>query len=436
MLEFPLINKVVENDFCIACGACVEVCPQKVVIPFYNDYRGAHEVKIEDSTHCSECSAPCDSVCPSIEVDFQKISNNNHFPQDRVGPIESTFLAYSSEYQFNGKSSSGGTIRAFIADALKKETPVICLTKEGNEYKPSTLYKIEDLDNVPGSIYHSVSYTDCIKHLKMLEKPCFLVATSCQLEGVLNYINFEEPSLRGKISLIIGLICGWMYSDHAVQSFARYKGIQSPVHDAQYRGEDKVGLLKIWTDREKHSFDRRKFSTIKESLDYKASFSSSMNRLRCRVCENHVNVLSDISVGDAWLERKQSEKMSIVIARTTKGKEAVLRLKDQGDLLIEQSDVSDILESQSENLVEGYSARKMSKFLTERDIKTPNFNFGESSTSTLKVSFRELMKINQELFFRALIRDTSYKKYRFLYFVSHIPRFFKEAIQKYWRATL
>lgn len=426
MPDIPLISSVVDNDLCIACGACISACPYDVVEPSYNTHRGTHEIAIRNTDHCSSCSAPCDSVCPSLEVDFKALSNSPSFPTTRIGPVESVFLGYSPKHQFNGKSSSGGTIRILIEDALEQNIPVICLVKEGDEYLPSTLYNVSDLSKVPGSIYHSVSFTNCLQHIEKLDRKCLLVATSCQLEGILKYIKLENPSLQKKISLIVGLICGWMYSDHSIQAFSQFKGIQAPIHDAQYRGEDKVGLLKLWTNKKKYSFDRRRFSTVKDSLDFKASFSSSMNRLRCRVCENHVNVLADISVGDAWLERKKSEKLSVIITRTKQGEQSVLSLREKGKLIIEDGSIADIFESQSENLVEGHTAKKIARFLNNRGISTPKFNFQEGLRKQYKLSILDIFKFKREILFRKLIRKSEYKSYRLFYFLSHYPHFVKE----------
>src|SRR5690606_37960767 len=110
--------------------------------------------------------------------------------------------------------------------------------------------------------------------------------------------------LSEKIALIAGIICGWMYSHHGIRAFSSYKNINQEIKDVRYRGEDKVGKLKIFTNDEVHTFDRRKFHSFKEILDYRASFSTDVNRLRCRLCQNHLNVTADIAVGDAWLARK------------------------------------------------------------------------------------------------------------------------------------
>ncbi len=422
LIQQPKIAKVVQDDMCIACGACIYACPEKIVEPTYSEIRGAHEVKITEVNKCADCSAPCDRVCPSIEVNFTKLLNknqNNTIAIERSGNIESIYLGYSPEHRFNGVSSSGGIIRSFINNSVKIGQPVICLGTAGENYEPIIVERLADLEKIPGSIYHGVSFIKCIELLKNIQKSCLLIATPCQLEGIYKYIQEIEPNLRNKIGLTVGLICGWMYSDHALKAFSNYKNIQGKIVDAGYRGEDKVGLLKIKTDHQEYSYNRRQFNTIQEFIDYQASFSSGMNRLRCRVCENHLNILADLAVGDAWLERKQDEKLSIIVTRTITGDRALSALISQDNLVLEQGLYLDIEESQSPNLVYSYVARKMSSFLQKIDIITPQFIFSDSDHK-IPLNFNNFWEFKFEMLIRKIIRSSQYKLYRKLYLTKKI----------------
>ena len=421
--QIPKIAKVVEDDMCIACGACLYACPEQVVTSHYSQVRGAYEVKIVEPSKCADCWQPCDQVCPSIEVNFVNLLNNKN-TIDRTGNIESIYLGYSLTHRYNRTSSSGGIIRAFIYDAITRGQPVICLGQIEEKYQPIVLTALQDLEKIPGSIYHGVSFTKCIKLLQEIKQPCLLIATPCQLEGIYKYISQIEPTLRQKIAVTVGLICGWMYSDHALQAFASYKNIPGTIIDARYRGEDKVGLLKIKTETKEYKYNRRIFANIKESLDYKASFASPMNRLRCRVCENHINLLADIAVGDAWLSRKKSEKLSIIITRTKLGEQALSSLASQGDLVLEQGLDSDINESQSPNLVYGYVARKLNIYLQNHQVITPKFIFTDY-LAPKAVGLLSLLEFNWEMSMRKIIRRSDYKKYRQAYFSKNLLKFLK-----------
>jgi len=420
----PRILEVVADDLCIACGACIHACPEDVVEPFYDRGRGAHEVRVTDAKSCVPCPAPCDDVCPSIRVDLLGLLGGDApAVLDRVGPVESIHLGHAPQHQWNGVSSSGGVIRAFVADALRRGVPVIALAQqEASEgagsgeggYAPALLESSDELSRLPGSIYHGVSFTRCIGLLRGLRRPCLLVCTPCQLEGIRAYLRRCEPGLEAKLGLVVGLICGWMYSDHALSAFAFQKGIGAPLIDAGYRGESQVGLLKLVTAEGTAAFDRRRFDDFAAELDYRSSFGAPMNRLRCRLCQDHLNVLADVAVGDAWLRRTGGRKLSLVVTRTPRGRDALAALADAGLVVLERAAAGDLRESQSDDLVDGESARKLAAFLAERGVVAPRFEFGAADPEPALARV-DRWRLRFELVLRALARGRRYRLYRWLY---------------------
>jgi coenzyme F420-reducing hydrogenase beta subunit len=420
IMSLPKIQEVVDNDLCIACGACIEACPKDVVAASFNAYRGAAEVEIgTDGQPCLGCPAPCDSVCPSLVSDLRKSEDLLQTEEGvRFGPIKRASLGFANPHRFNGISSSGGIVRAIIYDALDRGEAVVCLAGDGaGGYVPERLEKPEDLERVPGSIYHSVTFAGAIDLCRTSGSPCVIVATPCQLAGIDNYIRTQEPSLERSISLRVGLICGWMYTTHSLGAFASYKGIQEPVANALYRGEDEKGLLKFTAEGKTHSFPRRDFSSKKEDQDYRASFSSVMNRLRCRVCEDHLNVLADVAVGDAWLRRKEGEKTSIVLARTELGCQRIRELELSSKIELEDSDAAnDLLESQSRSLVLGTDAKEMASWLRSRGKITPQFLYDDAPATLPKtLPLKTRIKYSIEMILRRIVRSRHYRLYHRLY---------------------
>jgi coenzyme F420 hydrogenase subunit beta len=427
--RLPEIIAVAENDLCIACGACVHACPYDAVAPAYNAQRGAWEIEVTDTSPCVTCvERPCEPVCPSIEVDYPALTQAAFEDAGLVetfheGPVEAVYLAYAPAHRDNGVSSSGGVVRLLIDDALTRGVPVICLAKTEEGYAPAVVRDAAELPRVPGSIYHGVSFHGCIGLLKALETPCYLAATPCQIEGLMKYAHAHAPELLDKIELTIGLICGWMYSDHSLAAFRAFKGIDQPIVDAAYRGEDKVGLLKLKTPSAEYRYDRRVFPTVRDRIDYQASFSSAANRLRCRLCENHLNVLADVAVGDAWLSREPTAKLSIILARSKRGNDVLRKMQLREELVLQPATKADIIESQSDDLVYGHTAKKLRQFLQGRDVYLPVFSFPTSEAGSAHLGWRDRLQFRVEWILRGLIRARRYRTFRRLYFGYHLRRY-------------
>lgn len=437
------IKAVIDNDLCIACGACIPACPRENLEPAFSEYRGSNEVRFTTNADCEDCSAPCVEVCPSIKIDFSIISDSRNAPPERDGWTDEVYLGYSPLFQNDGKSSSGGVLRALTHFALKNNIPVLTLTKaqeDGVEYSPSILREEKDLTRMPGSIYHSSSFVGAIEILRELSEPCVVIGIPCQLTGMFNYIAHIEPHLHKKIRFTYGIVCGWMYSYHAHQAFKSHKKIESPLNDINYRGEDKVGLLKLKTQETLHRFDRRVFSDFSSMIDYKSSYSTDLNRLRCRVCQDHTNLLADIVAGDAWLARKPEEKLSVIGVRSSRGAKLLTTLVECGYLKVDRGSYADIVESQSENLVYANTARKLSRLLNHKGIPTPKYNFKSDSTDT-RLSIFERIAFELELIRRDVVRRRHYKVFWWLYLIKYttnqslslpkkISRKFKQIIRK------
>nr|MBC8282714.1 Coenzyme F420 hydrogenase/dehydrogenase, beta subunit C-terminal domain [Nitrospinota bacterium] len=338
----------------------------------------------------------------------------------RDGWIRSVKLGWSANYRDDGVSSSGGVLRAMVADSLKLNRPVVCLAidPDDDKLKPRLLTGIEDLKYVPGSIYHSTSFAGAIDLIRMAERPVLLVAIPCQLAGILQYISTCEKNLSKNIEVIAGLICGWMFSHHSLSAFAKYKEISEPIVDARYRGGDRVGKLKLITQNKELSFDRRDFKSAQERIDYRSSFSTDYNRLRCRGCEDHLNMLADVAVGDAWLGRTSTKKISVVVARTSVGETMVRELENSGQINLEPSSFEDLIESQSRNLVFDTIARKINRQLKEDGKISPQYKFNDSDNFVL-VSLLDRLRFNGEIFFRRIVRKKYFKLYRVLMVVRH-----------------
>jgi coenzyme F420-reducing hydrogenase beta subunit len=340
------LQPVIDEDLCIGCGACVAADPSI-------DLELDSVSQVFRPSHAGNQDAA--SICPSVQVDYSGL-NEWLFPGAEVsdlGVIDHVFLAQSTNRERNLRASSGGLIKELLHDLLARDDVdgIVSLERiEGIEYGAAMQTASEEIDRLPGSIYHCLDFQDALRLIRENEGRFVLVAIPCQLEGIYQYIKKFEPALRKRIHTTIGLICGWQYTRHALRAICQLTGVAyDDLSDVSYRGGGPVGPLVLRTPRGDTQVHRR--------IDprYQAAFDRSYNIPRCHYCINHGNFFADIVVGDAWLPStiKTRTGISIVVTRRKSGSEMLAALRDAGKLRLIDARLDDLVESQTHRVAYG-----------------------------------------------------------------------------------
>lgn len=364
------LRRVLESGMCIACGACVAADPTL-------------ELQLDPKAQQYQPNAPGNraaaEVCPAIAVDFAGLQARR-FPDATItehGVVDAVLLAQSTDPERNLAASSGGLIKELLRWYLARPEVdgAIALTHVGGlHFEPRLLRSAEEVDELPGSIYHNLPLDNALHLLRENEGRFVLVAIPCQLEGVYTYIYQREPALAERIHATIGLICGWNYTHHALRAICQYKGIDfARVTGVSYRGGGPVGKLRITTPDGTTGIHRR----IDPS--YQVAFDRSFNVQRCHLCINHTNFLADVVVGDAWLPSTVGTKsgVSIVVTRTEESTAVLRDMTAQGAIRSIDVTTDEITETQSRRIVFGDFSYAYADYLREigqhcPDMKGPN----------------------------------------------------------------
>lgn len=400
------LSGVLENDLCIACGACVFADPTLGI-------RLHPEKLMFEPTHVGNADAA--AVCPAVQVDFAALQNRL-FPDTNPGPygvVESVFLAQSTDLERNLRASSGGIIKELLIELLaapEVDGAVVLQHVEGLYFEPQIITSPEEVDRLPGSIYHNLPKTKVLELLRENEGRYVLVSIPCELEGIYNYIFQVEPHLRSRIHSTIGLLCGWQYNWHSIYAICEFKGIDPDrIVDISYRGDGPIGKLRIWTsDGEEHSINRRL------DFGYQVAFDRTFNTPRCHMCINHANFLADIVVGDAWLQSTLSTKsgISLVINRRAESRRLVERLGAQGRIVATEVTINEIRESQKPRVAFGNFAYAYAEYLDRIGLHRPAM-VGPNRSAAELVPPKEVEVFHKEL--RRKIELQRGRRYRYLY---------------------
>jgi coenzyme F420-reducing hydrogenase beta subunit len=383
------LQGVIDASMCIGCGACMSVDPTlKVELD--------PQKLIYQPSHASGADAA--SVCPAVRVDFAGLQETI-FPgaeQTPYGVVHSVLLAQSTDYPRNLKASSGGLVKELLLHYLRRDDVdgALALGHVGGiDFQTRLVTRPEQVDELPGSIYHNLQQSRALELLHELEGRYVLVAIPCQLEGIYSYIHQRAPHLAGRIHTTIGLLCGWQYSHHALRAVAQFKGIDyQAITDLSFRGDGPVGKLKIWTGETVHTAGRR------VDFDYQVAFDRSFNTPRCHTCVNHSNYLADIVVGDAWLPSTVTTRtgVSLLICRTPGTDQAVRALARDGAVMLSEVSTAEIMESQKRRVVFGDFAYAYSAYLDEIGVHHPDM-VGPNRPEARLAPRRDVARFHREL---------------------------------------
>lgn len=383
------LQGVIDSSMCIGCGVCVFADPTL-------DLELDPVKLIYQPSHASNAAAA--EVCPAVRVDFTGLQDKL-FPgaeQTSYGVVRSVKLAQSVNEDRNRKASSGGLVKEMLLHHLRsgEVDGVLALGHvEGIEFETRLVRDPDEVDHLPGSIYHNLAQPKMLELLHELEGRYVIVAIPCQLEGIWNYIYAQAPHLADKIHSTIGLLCGWQYSHHALRAVAQFKGVDyDAITDISYRGEGPVGRLRMWTGDEVHTVGRR------VDFDYQVAFDRSFNTPRCHVCVNHSNYLADIVVGDAWLPSTvgSATGVSLLVCRSEKAEAVVDALAEADRVKVVDVTTAEIMESQKRRVVFGDFAYAYAAYLDELGLHHPDM-VGPNRVASELSDRKEVARFHREL---------------------------------------
>lgn len=405
------LQPVIDSGMCIGCGACVHVDDSLELIL---------DVATQAITPSHASTAEAAAVCPAMGVDFPAL-HEWLFAATDVGPygvVDEVFLAQSTDADRNLRASSGGLIKEMLIELLGRPDVdgAIALTHvDGLDFQPVLLTQPDEVDTLPGSIYHALSQPQALDLLRSNEGRFVLVAIPCQLEGIYQWIRTHEPSLRERIHTTIGLLCGWQFNHHALRAICQFKGIDfDAVSDIAYRGGGPIGKLRITTgdpdttEQQVHTIGRR------VDFGYQVAFDRSFNLPRCHVCIDHSNFLADVVVGDAWLPSTVTSRtgVSLIVSRTP-ATTALLHDLDEGGRVTTLTVTTDeVRESQKERIAFGDFAYAYADHRRALGLHTPDMT-GPNRVAASPVDPGEVKRFHAE--FERKRELQAARRYRFLW---------------------
>lgn len=314
MLTF---DKRIEYTYsrCQQCGICEAVCPKQAIsMELRKD--GTNQIMV-DNDKCIRCKR-CVNVCPA-----NKRENYEGYFDNFTG--KEYYLGYNTDATVRHECSSGGVCKTIIIESLRngltdgvytlRRTDVFPYA-EGEFY---TKDNIPSYNDIPNSVYHSVMACrniNKIQHCKRL----IVVGTSCQLRAM-------NVALKGKADEIIRvcIFCKQQKTLDSTRFLAKIIGTEIPKNlkfSARYRGNGWPGIVRVneselpWNRAAQIPFGRRLWTVP-----------------GCDVCGDSFGIKAeaDLTLMDPWKIRTPNDMgETLVTVHTETGKNLLKNIDNIG----------------------------------------------------------------------------------------------------------
>ncbi|MBU3916322.1 4Fe-4S binding protein, partial [bacterium] len=202
-----LLAQVRDKDLCVACGACVGICP------YHKVYKG----KVAMMFACDLSEGSCYAYCPRTEVDFEAISQKlfgTAFEEKPIGFYRKITASKAGGEMSGGSFQNGGTVSALMTLALKKGLidAAILTGKEGVIPEPQIVTKAEDVVNCASTKYMAAPVISALNQgAKDGYEKMGVVGTACQLTaaGQIKCNPLKKEDFKDSTALAIGVFCTW-----------------------------------------------------------------------------------------------------------------------------------------------------------------------------------------------------------------------------------
>ena len=353
---------IVPADLCIGCGICVPVCPVDVLEMQFNQY--GELIPVEYKEGCLPCPI-CLQACPFFNQEDNEDSlalaafgsQTGMQQRPETGYYLKAYAGHVTDQEFRLSRSSGGFAawlqEAYLTQGLADYVITVLPNDDPNKrFRLAVLDSPQQIRQAAKSVYYPVDMSEAVAHVLNTPGSYVFTGLPCFIKG-LKLAMRHNITLRKRIALIIGLVCGQQkskfYGEYLV---SQHGGKQEEVSllDFRYKNPDRAAIeygLLYETKSESAPIEQNIISDPETRRLIWLSDSFKINA--CNYCDDIFAELADVVVMDAWLPTYQKDWQGHSIALFRK--EEPLQLFEQGlangDLWGEEVDIDQVIASQS-----------------------------------------------------------------------------------------
>lgn len=313
-------SRVIEQDLCTGCGACVNLCP----------YQKIHHDNTVNLHVCDLVDGRCRNYCPRSPVDLDRLRKALFDPADIVpelGPFKGLYMTRVTDASIRKAAQHGGTVSALVKLALEEGLIDTAMLSHGGDTLLPECHEVDSSEDVVTKAGSQFVVSPTVAGFNAVSKEVSgkigVVATPCQALALAKMrVNPwpDDVERTKKLALVIGLFCGWALDWRKLRTL-----LGAEIRDAAITGLDippsKHACMEVYTQR----------GTLKIPIDK----VNPCVRQACNYCFDMTCEFADLSVGSA-----RSDEGWMV----DKGWNQVIVRSDLGQILLDLAREKKVLE--------------------------------------------------------------------------------------------
>lgn len=351
-----LKETVIENDYCIGCGACEFLHPTKYKVELSE--HGMYKADVKDENLLTNINT--EKVCPfsNASKNEDELSNNlfgeNLNYDHRIGKYINCYAGHVNEGDFREKGSSGGFGKWLLNELLHLGYVNYVIQvepgfKKDKLFTYSVFEKGDDILAGSTSAYYPVTMTEALNFIKNNSGKFAITALPCFSKAI-RLLCLQDEVLNKRVKYILGIICGHLKSTGFAESLAWQIGVKPDNLKAiEFRNKiegKKANEKGIYTiDKENN-----KSPVVSSRTLAGGNWGHGLFKYKaCDYCDDIVGETADVSIGDAWLNEYVNDHRgtNILITRSREIDDIIkLGIKNKR-LIIDEITKESVIKSQS-----------------------------------------------------------------------------------------
>lgn len=339
-MRLPILNiqDVAELQLCTGCGACAYVEPD--TIEMIDVLEHGRRPRVREGIAVSAPTPAAMRVCPGIDQSHTFDRRNPALNRKLLpswGPVLGMWEGHAADADIRFGGSSGGAASALALHAIEQQGMHGVLHIKARDDVPYLNRTVlsrtrEEILSATGSRYAPASPCDGLQQIEDAPSPCVFIGKPCDNVAV-SKARAVRPALDRKLGLTIAFFCAGTPTTAGTIDMLRRMGVNdlASVRSLRYRGNGWPGLATVVVEAEGGG-------TKSSTLTYEQSWGEVLSRSkqwRCNLCPDRTGEFADVSVGDPWYQGvpEGDPGRSLIIARTERGRRAILDAIDAGYLV-------------------------------------------------------------------------------------------------------